>query len=227
MLIAAALVAAAAASPILTMREGTVALAGDALRLADVASLDCATARCRALGQRQIGRLSPGSSITLQEEDVAAMVRRAVPGAPLQSKPGQRLTILRSTKAAANALAPQCMELTAPISAGAVVEPDSVMVVACDGSASRAVRYDASRHANVATVGLAVGTQVPMIEGRAGPVVEKGAELELVSTSGPVTIRRRVTAAQPAQSSDRRLFVKDADGAVFAVPASVEVKEKS
>lgn len=50
---------------------------------------------------------------------------------------------------------------------------------------------------------------------RARPAIERGATLHLTSRAGPVRIERPVTALQ--SSMGRRVFVRDADGAVFAV----------
>lgn len=51
--------------------------------------------------------------------------------------------------------------------------------------------------------------------GAPAPAIKRGAGLHLISTSGPVRIERPVTALQ--SSRGKRVFVRDADGAVFAV----------
>ncbi len=75
----------------------------------------------------------------------------------------------------------------------------------------------------VAAEAIAAGTYL----GRVAPLrrasVVKGAELVLRSSAGPVVIERRVTAMQPGRAGGR-IFVRDADGQVFAAPLAGEVE---
>lgn len=50
------------------------------------------------------------------------------------------------------------------------------------------------------------------------PTVERGQKLTLRSAAGPVVIERPVIALQSASQSDKRLFVRTADGDVISAP---------
>jgi hypothetical protein len=55
----------------------------------------------------------------------------------------------------------------------------------------------------------------PVAIAAAEPAIKRGAALHLTSTAGPVRIERSVTALQTSRG--KRIFVRDADGTVFAV----------
>lgn len=52
-----------------------------------------------------------------------------------------------------------------------------------------------------------------------GRAVRRGEALTVSSVSGPVRIERRVVALQDLGSGGRKLFVRSADGEIFAAPA--------
>lgn len=60
-----------------------------------------------------------------------------------------------------------------------------------------------------------VSTKHPVATATPEPAIKRGAALHLISAVGPVRIERPVTALQ--SSHGKRVFVRDADGSVFAV----------
>lgn len=115
-----------------------------------------------------------------------------------------------------------CFVAARDLPVGAVLTVDDVRPVACRTMSGRApLRYDRVR--GVAVVGTPVaaghylGRVMPTSKGR----VEQGARLTLRATVGPVTVERAVVAMQPGRAG-RRVFVRDAEGRIFAVMLAMD-----
>ena len=113
-----------------------------------------------------------------------------------------------------------CFAASRPIAAGTAITADDLAPAPCKPAARPPLRYDAASGAVVTRVPVPAGTYF----GRLAPIAEAqipaGTELTLRSTAGVVTIERRVTTMQPGRVG-RRVFVRDAENHVFAVPLAL------
>lgn len=115
-----------------------------------------------------------------------------------------------------------CFAAAGDIAAGAAIASRDVTAVACrPGQPRPALRYDRTNRALTATAPIAAGTYLGRLAALPQHMLSAGAELVLRSSSGPVTIRRRVTAVQPGRSGGH-LFVRDSEGHVFAAVLEIE-----
>jgi flagella basal body P-ring formation protein FlgA len=83
------------------------------------------------------------------------------------------------------------------------------------------VRFDRRASALRASAPLPAGTRLGRLALSAAPDIDKGDELTLRSTVGPVSVERQVVALQPGRSGGR-VFVRDAEGQVMSAPLSVQ-----
>ena len=153
-----------------------------------------------------------GESVAISRRALALLVRRSVPGMAITAADGE--IVLRSIASAP--VAGACFVLTTPVARGAMITPDLVAAVPCDESRPGSVGFDRAAGGVVARADLAAGSPLGRIAAVPAPGIGKGAPLRLVSIAGPVRIERQVTALQPSRG--RRVFVRDADGGIFAAP---------
>jgi len=122
---------------------------------------------------------------------------------------------------AAGTPAANCRAAAHDLPANAVISAADLIAVPCRAGAPRApLRYDRAGGVLVAASALPVGTYLGAIAPLADRAIAKGSALILRSSAGPVVIERTVTAMQSGHAGGR-LFVRDADGRVFAVPLAV------
>jgi flagella basal body P-ring formation protein FlgA len=121
--------------------------------------------------------------------------------------------------------APGCVAAGRDVPAGAMLSADDLTGADCRAKAPRApLRYDRVARTLVASEAIPAGTYLGRLAPPAGPEVRAGDVLTLRSSAGVATIERSVTALQPGRSGGK-LFVRDADGQVFAVPFVAEGSE--
>ena len=95
--------------------------------------------------------------------------------------------------------------------------------VPCKRAGRPPLRYDVAARAPVALTALPSGTYLGPVVPGVEAQIPAGAELTLRSTAGVVTIERRVTAMQPGRSGGK-VFVRDSEGKVFAVPLVLDAR---
>ncbi len=114
--------------------------------------------------------------------------------------------------------APRCRATVRFIAANATIAVSDMTPVACRAGAPRAaLRYDRVDGVLVAADDLPAGTYLGVVAPLDARSVAKGTALTLRSIAGPVVIERSVTAMQAGRPG-KRLFVRDSEGKVFAVP---------
>lgn len=117
-----------------------------------------------------------------------------------------------------------CFAASRDVSIGTELAANALTKVPCRTKAARArIWYDRTRRTAVAASPISARTYLGHVVGQAEPLVDKGEVLTLRSSVGPVIIERTVIAMQPARSGGR-IFVRDAEGNVFAAPLVVEGK---
>lgn len=201
----------------LIVPAGHVPLADRAVRLGDVIQVATLERTARAALSRRVIAVLPDDvrSITLSRAALAALVRRSVPGIALTGDRGGSVELgLAPGVKTGDRRRMDCRALIAPVARDARITRDNVRPAICGDSKTAAIRFDRVERRLSATRDLAAGTELGRTSVPAAPLVAKGDVLTLVSTQGPVQVRRVVTALQPATA--RRLFVRDADGQVFA-----------
>lgn len=115
-----------------------------------------------------------------------------------------------------------CFAAARDIAPGETIVADDLVAVDCRADAPRPpVRRDRASGMPVATGAIPAGAYLGRTADAGDRVVAAGAMLTLRSRAGPVTIERPVTALQPGRPG-RKLFVRDAEGAVFAVRLEAE-----
>lgn len=113
-----------------------------------------------------------------------------------------------------------CHLLVVPIAQDAPIAPEDLRAVACAAQPVAPIRFDRATRRVVAMRDLDAGAYLGRAAVPVVPIVAKGAALTLVSTEGAVQVRRAVTALQSATAG--RVFVRDADGQVFAVRVALD-----
>jgi flagella basal body P-ring formation protein FlgA len=133
------------------------------------------------------------------------------------------LSIAASATEPAPVVAAACVQVLRPIAAGAVPVRSDVTEASCERRTEAAFRYDARLHAERAERDLKPGEVVVAAPAALMPAVSPGQVLYVTSHVGAVVIEREVRALQAAQPG-QRMFVRGADGGVFAVTLSEEVR---
>lgn len=110
-----------------------------------------------------------------------------------------------------------CLQARSDIAPGAVLQSEDFAEKACSGpTMNRAFRFDPGRRAVVASQTIPAGAFITRYRDYGRTAAYAGQSLSLISTVGPVTVSREVSALQSA-SADDRLFVRTADGEVLSV----------
>jgi hypothetical protein len=209
----AILSAAAALTAILT-GANHVALAGSDVRLGDIAKVSGSGADDAA--GIVIAHLDGGKSATLSREEIAQLVRRAVPSIKVVIGAGTDIILEAPTL---GAVASRCVEAAAAIAPGGQINTRDVRDVVCSSTrTAAAVVRDHDRGIATAAAAIQPGDYLGQLLVTDAPAVARGDKLTLVSKAGPVTISRQVTALQSAAPEQRRLFVRTDDGSVFSAP---------
>lgn len=211
------ILAAAALVAVITGQD-IVRLEGDQIRLGQVVELTSASA---SLGKVVIARLPDGSArIELTRAQLASLAVRAVPGLAVETGQGS-VSFIRAEHM--RRPGPACFEAAVPVVAGAPITRSDAIRTGCDDTRMAArLRFDPSSRSALAAGPVAVGDYLGAVRLGDAPTVRRGDLLTLRSRSGPVTIERSVIAMQPAHTPDRKVFVKDEDGQVFAGPLGLE-----
>ena len=124
--------------------------------------------------------------------------------------------------AAAASGSPACFATAREVPAGMPLATGDLTPVPCRSKAPHPpLRYDSATRGPIAASVLPAGTYLGRLMPLPGKQVAAGEPLVLRSSIGPVTIERNVTAMQPG-SSGKRLFVRDAEGRIFAVRYDAE-----
>ncbi|WP_280279766.1 hypothetical protein [Sphingomonas sp. CBMAI 2297] len=167
-----------------------------------------------------VARLPRGASaLVLPARDLAALVRRRVPGLRVAAPAGETVRIRAAFAAAPARSHGGCFAAAAAIPAGAAVTAGDVIATACRDARPAALRYDRGGLA-VARAALPAGAYLGRLAALPRDAIGKGTPLTLRSAAGPVTVERAVTTMQSGRSGGR-LFVRDAQGKVFAAPLAL------
>lgn len=196
-----------------------VKLGARQVRVADVAMLSGGSDAERARAGRAVIALLPpgGRSAALPRRALADLVRRLT-GASVAA-PGEGMVTLR-LEAPVPVQAAGCWEAAEPIAAGARVTRPALQAAQCSSSdEAGALHFD--RGTGVVRAAADIPASTPL--GRFLPAdadpIPAGAIVTLTSGAGPVRISRPVTALQSGREG-RRMFVRDSDGAVLAIPVA-------
>ncbi|WP_448661566.1 hypothetical protein ACG3SL_12950 [Sphingomonas sp. CJ20] len=166
-----------------------------------------------------VARLPRGATaLDLPAATLATLVRRRVPGLRIAAPAGT----VRIRATLAKPAAPDgrgCFAAAFAVPASRAVAAGDVVATECRDVAPARLRY-AQGGLAVARAALPAGSYLGRLAALPGRAIAPGAALTLRSQAGPVTIERAVTAMQPGLSG-KRLFVRDAEGKVFAVPLAL------
>lgn len=194
-----------------------VTLDGRAIRVGDV------TAISGVAGSRIIARIPDGrASVTVSRRAIANLVRRAVPALRIAEIPGGSVTFTVARRFAESRYNARCVALEGPVAKGTTIYPAMVHTVPCTPSRTVAIAFDRGTSRVRATVDLPAGSYLGPLGLRPRTGLEQGETATLISAVGPVRIVRSVTAMQTSRG--RRVFVRDADGQIFAVRQAGLVK---
>ena len=193
------------------------------VRVRDVVETDCLTAAsAQAVGNLPIASLSAGRpGAILTRENIQQLVRRRMPALGKRlAEPAEgtvRITY-PARETAPQASDTECFELIAPVPADRAVEEQDVYRVSCEpGRSPAALNYDPRSKTVRSREDLKPGAYLGRVSFGSGLMAERGDELRLCSTSGPVSVTRTVEALQPVSvGSGAAGFVRGSDGKAFA-----------
>lgn len=160
--------------------------------------------------------------VVLTRAGLASLVRRRLPtlAIALPVDEADDVVALRRGEQTDLGGGPACFELSRAAAPQAALTRQDVTMTSCTSvRPPLALTYD-RRHAiaRTAEAGQAGHYLGPLVS-LPPDLIEQGEKLRLRVTAGPVTITRDVVAAQSARTGEP-LFVRDADGHVFAAPSS-------
>jgi flagella basal body P-ring formation protein FlgA len=132
------------------------------------------------------------------------------------------LAIAVLTMGAAGAPQAACVAAARDIAAGEQISADLLVPVDCRAQSRgmRWARFDRMSGSLTAREALPAGTYLGRLSTAAAPLLPKGARVTLRASSGPAIVEREVTTLQPARAG-QRVFVRDAEGNVFAAALAV------
>jgi len=189
------------------------------VRVGDVARLDPLPSVVRSvIADRIVATLPAGGGRTFRRTALVRLVRRTMPGLAVAAGGAGAITI-RHTREQKPAGTP-CWMLGRAVEPGTELRLDMLAPADCALGTTSALRLDPGTGMVRAGQALDVGTPLGRLALPVPMAVRTGDRLLLTSTSGPVRVRRRVTAFQLARAGGR-VFVKAEQGAAFAVPLSV------
>lgn len=137
---------------------------------------------------------------------------------PVEAGPPASALTAMAARPARRAQAPGCLRVVRPIAAGSAPASTDFTPQNCPTRVSRrAFTYDAGQAVARATRDLAVGDVVSGASLFALASLRAGQTLRIQSNIGPVRVEREVTVVA-ASSPGAAVFVKAADGVVFAAP---------
>lgn len=196
----------------------TVTLGTAQIHVRDVASpATISHAQWRRLGRLIIAAVpNDKSELTLSRVAVAGLISRRVPDVQVRPGSGTRPFAFSVDRAEKRSQPAGCHEMIVARRAGEPINAGDLVSASCASGQHAGVRRDTASRQLIAAIDLAAGTNVGRLAVTAAPAVRRGESLRLVSRVGPVEIERPVTAMQEARPA-RRVFVRDADGQVFAV----------
>jgi hypothetical protein len=213
LLLAAAASAASAPRPLETIEVDRAEIRlGDLAAIDGFAALSASPDRARAVAALPSGR----SRFVTTRAALAELVRRRFgPIMPAVTGGEGQVLIRRAVMDRGESV---CFAAAGPLAAGAVVARADLAPAPCEAERRAAdLRFDRTDGSVRAARPIEAGTYLGRVALPAQADVASGDELTLVSAVGPVRISRPVVALQPG-ARGRRLFVRDRDGAVFAVP---------
>lgn len=152
---------------------------------------------------------------TLSRRAIASLIARRLPGVRVDIGSATGSVTFRLT-ARQPAAGSACQALAEARAAGQPVTADQLRAAPCAGADPHALRFDRTSAQLVAAVDLAEGAKVGRVAPPPTPAIRRGEALRLIAREGPVVVERPVTAMQAGRVA-RAVFVRDADGQVFAV----------
>ncbi len=174
-----------------------------------------------ATGALVVARLPRGAErLDIPAADMAALLRRRVPGLRLLPARAAVVRVFGSLPRASAAPEQGCYATATAMAAEAALSAEDVTRTSCRAGRPARVVYDRAGGAH-AGAALPRGAYLGRLAPLPSRAIGKGAPLTLRSTAGVVTIEREVVALQPGRSG-RRVFVRDAQGQVFAAPLALE-----
>jgi len=219
-MLAASLLAATALSSGCTLIDShEVALRDRELRVGDVVASGCPLLADARIRNATIAVVPSGRAhVRLTRTGLASLVHRRVPTLALMHDADASLVTIRAPHEISSAHAAPCFAAAGPIADGEPVTGADIAPTACAASDEGSpIRYDRIYGIARADGAIAAGAYLGRLSVPQHQLPSEGDALTVVSTSGPARIERQVVAAQPA-SRGRFLFVRDADGHVFAAP---------
>lgn len=191
------------------------------LLLTDVADLSSLPddVRQRA-GSMVLGRYSSGALPRSLPADAVVSRARALMPSLAQWLPTRLPDLIRLRWSGA-ALRPEivksCLRVTKAINPGTPAAMRYFEVQGCpDQSMRRTFRYDGIRRTVLTTRALVAGEVVRSFAGAEEVGITSGDQVMLRAGAGPIVVERQVEALQSARPGER-LFVRTAEGAVFAI----------
>lgn len=196
-----------------------VELAGAEVRLGDVAVPVGGSQADRArLARLVIARLPRGQrAMAVSRRGLSDLIARRA-GVIVAAAPHEGAVELR--RAAAPPAVRPCWVTAVPVAVGAAVMRADVEEAPCR-EARAALRFDRDGRTLRALDELPAGAELGTLAVEELSTVSAESSVMMSSASGPVTVSRPVRTLQ-ASRAGRRIFVQDADGAVFSAPVEAQ-----
>lgn len=201
-------------------------VAGEVVRLGDVADLSGLPAGLRdKAGALTIARFRPGQTeMSIRPERLAEKARALMPA--LASRlPADVARPIKVRRAAAttNAEAAGCLIAGRDMAAGEALVRDEFSAGPCDDPLPGALRYDPGQRVARLSRTLKAGDSIAAPPASVFAGVRAGQPLVLAMTVGPVTVERQVTAVR-SSAPGQPVFVRGDTGPVFSAPAPGEAR---
>lgn len=208
-------------SPVSVTYSDAINIDSRHIKIADVVDLSNIDSRMKdKLAGKVIATIPSGkSNITLTRHDIANLIRRRIPGLPLdENHNADELVRIEFSETDASVNKQICQNFKRPVLKGQAITAEDLNAVTCDLSRDlAAMKYETSTNVLRASQDISVGSYAGRASVPAGKFADTDDELVLRVVIGPVKIEKTVWALQPANGAER-IFVKDRQGNVLRVP---------
>jgi hypothetical protein len=188
------------------------------IRVRDLVSSDCGAASNPNVRDAVVASVPSGrKSVVLGQAALARLVHRRVPGIVLGSNDDAARVTFHVPAARVAIDAAPCFATATTIAAGDAINGSDLTSVPCGNNAAAPIAYDRTYGLTRAGADIGAGGYLGHLNVPPERLPDTGDRLTIVATEGATRIERPVTAAQPASRASE-LFVRDAEGHVFAAP---------
>ena len=216
-------------SPVSVTYSDAINIENRHIKVSDVVDLSGVDSSIKnKLAEKIIATIPSGkSNVTLTRRGIADLIRKRIPGLPLdENHKNNELIRIEYSEIDKSVNKQKCHNFKRPVSKGKAITAADLSVVPCDQNRElAAMKYNTLTSVLRATNDISAGSYAGSTVVTAIRYADTDDELVLRVVVGPVKIEKIVWALQPANGADR-IFVKDRQGNVLRVPIQSPISQE-